>query len=134
MLPELAPEHAAVFALLLADDLPRGLERVRANAARVQGHLGAVDGAVDVVRPPAGQAQADGVDLVNVAEDLELEFRGDRGEGCAWVRLLREHRQSSHHVWRHLEFPLGLLWGGQVCLRARETIEIRVRPVRRGRG
>lgn len=87
MLPQLAPEHAALLALLLADHLPRRLQRVRADAARVEGHLGAIDGAVDVVRPEAGEPQADGIDLVQVAEDLELKLGGDGGEGSAGVGL-----------------------------------------------
>ena len=90
MLPEFAPEHTALLALLLADDLPGGLERVGPDAPRVKGHLGTVDSAVDVVCPPARQAQAHGVNLVQVAEDLELQLRRDRGEGCAGVGLREE--------------------------------------------
>lgn len=64
MLPQLAPEHAALLALLLANDLPRGLQRVGSDTSRVEGHLSAVDGAVDVVRTATCEAQADGIDLV----------------------------------------------------------------------
>ena len=132
MLPELAPEHAALLALLFADDLPCRLERVWPDAPRVERHLGAVDGAVDIVSTPACQAQAHGVDLVQVAEDLELQLRRDCGEGCAGVGL-REERQPPHHVRRHFELPLVLICGGHVCFGAREAIEVRFRSVRRGR-
>jgi hypothetical protein len=55
MPPQLAPEPATLLTLLLADEAPRGLERVWADAARVKGHLGAVNGVVDAIRPPAGE-------------------------------------------------------------------------------
>ena len=64
MLPQLAPEHAALLALLLANDLPRGLQRVGSDTSRVERHLSAVDGAVDVVCTATCEAQADGIDLV----------------------------------------------------------------------
>lgn len=70
MLPEFTPEPATLFAFLLADHIPRGFQRVRANPTSVQRHLGAIDDAADVVRPPASESQADRVNLVQVAEDL----------------------------------------------------------------
>jgi hypothetical protein len=72
MLPEFTPEHATLFTFLLPDNLPCGLQRVRANPSSVQRHLGAVDGTADVIRSPGCEAQADGINLVKMAEDLEL--------------------------------------------------------------
>lgn len=49
VLVELASVHLALLALLLADNFPSRLQRVRADAASVQGNLGAVNCSVNNV-------------------------------------------------------------------------------------
>jgi len=79
VLMQLAAIGAALLALPLADHLPAGLERVRSRAPRGQRDLGAVDGAIDDVKVGGCEAETAGIDLVQVAEDLELELGGEGG-------------------------------------------------------
>lgn len=67
-----------------------------------------------------------------MGEDLELEFGGNGGERGAGVGL-REQGQAPHHVGRHFELPLVLLWGGHICFGAGQAIKICFSPVRGGR-
>lgn len=50
MLVEFTSVHAAVCALLLANDLPSGLERIWTGTTSVERHLGTIDCAVDGIR------------------------------------------------------------------------------------
>lgn len=74
MLVKLAAIDTTLLTLLLSDHLPSGFQLVGTHTSSVERHLGAMDGAKDDIEVGVGEAEAAGVDLVEIAEDFELEF------------------------------------------------------------
>lgn len=75
VLVKLAAVDTTLLALLLSHDLPSGFESIRTNSSSVEGHLGTVNRAEDNVKVGVGKAETAGIDLIKIAEDLELELR-----------------------------------------------------------
>jgi len=74
VLVKLTTVDATLLAFLLSYKLPSGLKSVRTNASSVERHFDTVDGAKDDVEVWMGKTETARVDLIKVAEDLEMQF------------------------------------------------------------
>jgi hypothetical protein len=74
MLPKLTTEHSTMTTFLLPNYFPSPFEIVWSAAAGCKRHFQSIDRAVNAICCGVGKAEATGINLVQVGEDLKLEL------------------------------------------------------------